>query len=696
MAGGTIRSSYYGDYSVIIVWSSTPDVETNTSMLTMQTYITYDAINISSRTSRTNIGGVEASYTTGAIKRDDGSPLLVNTRSMAVPHNDDGTGSVYIWSQFAFKLNSSSAGYVGEIRAGGWCTLDDIPRASKIAESTASVTVNGENAYSLSVEKAVENFRHKAVVTFGENRWESGVFDTETSFAVPVSWLSAMPTQMRSTADVSVQTYSDETCETAIGSPVTATFELVVPESPPVILDGWAAVSPSNDGAAANLTGYVQGYSRALVTFDGSKLSAQYGASISAVVAVIDGVNYNTAPYISAVLAKAGEHSIRCIATDSRGQQSERVLIIRVESYAPPTLTGVSLIRCDANGAANDAGVYLYAAATVNYSLVGGENFVYLSVQYGPTGSSTVTTQTLESGVGKVIGSGLIRIDRSYTATITATDGLGRTATYTAVISTAYATFNAKPGGRGFAFGKYAEKNDLLDSAWSIHSDEDIAAEGAGSFGGDVTAGGKVSGASGSFSSTDAGDLTAKGLVLPGAEFVASEATLQLKSGDALLAEFSPDGVAFNAATFGGAVFNGQAVFNAGADGLGLNFSETPELTGGTWFDGKPIWRVSKYYPNVAFGGVGQWTAVGVLPIDVHSSEINLIDFDMRLMHGSIINNGPLCVGYRLPIMGNNGYIATPWLGDGTNVAFNWVNASSVRPFDRCNVLVIIHYTRNE
>lgn len=127
------------------------------------------------------------------------------------------------------------------------------------------------------------------------------------------------------------------------------------------------------------------------------------------------------------------------------------------------------------------------------------------------------------------------------------------------------------------------------------------------------------------------------------------------------------------------------------------SFSETPELTGGTWFDGKPIWRVSKYYPNVTFGGVGNWTTVGVLPIDVHSAEITLLDFDMRLMHSGIFTNGSLCVGYRLPIMGNNGYIATPWLGDGTNVTFNWVNAStSARPFDKCDVLVIIHYTRNE
>ena len=30
-----------------------------------------------------------------------------------------------------------------------------------------------------------------------------------------------------------------------------------------------------------------------------------------------------------------------------------------------------------------------------------------------------------------------------------------------------------------------------------------------------------------------------------------------------------------------------------------MSYSETEQATGGTWFDGKPIYRVSKYFSNV-------------------------------------------------------------------------------------------------
>lgn len=681
MASGRIQSTYYGDYSVIITWESVPDVNTNTSLLTMNTYITYEAINISDRTNRTSIAGVEATYRTAPIDTYKGSPMLVNTRSMTVQHNDDGSGSVYIWSQFAFKLNSSSYGRVDEVRAGGWCELDKIPRASKVTLSGG--TVEAGKPYVVTVEKAVDNFRHIMTVTFGGYTYTSDVFDTSAEFVVPDEWLSAIPDSSSGTAQVSIQTYSDETCTTAIGSPVETTFDITVPEgAAPIVQDGWATVLCDNTGtAAAAFDSFVQGFSRVRVEFDASKAETRYGATVAAVVAVVEGVNY-TEPYLSATLTRSGEQTVRCIITDSRGKQAEQTLKINVEAYASPTLSKISLFRCDSSGTADDAGVYLYAAATVNYSPVGGENFYSLNVRYGANGSSSATTVALESGTGKVVGSGLIAIDRSYTATISVTDGLGRTASYSAVISTADATFNAKPGGKGFAFGKYAEKNNLLDSAWDIHSDGAIAADG------DVTSGGKVSGSSGQFDSVSAGSLSADSLTVP--EIVASEATLQLKdAGGGVMASLSPDGAAFGAATFGGLV-----TFNGGVSGLGLRYSETPELTGDTWFDGKPIWRVCKYYTNLPFGGVGQWTNVGVMPIDVTSAQYNLIDFDLKVIFASIFSGGKNCVWYQLPIMGTNGAIASPWMGDGNTINFNWVN-TSVKPFDRFDALLVIYFTKN-
>lgn len=128
------------------------------------------------------------------------------------------------------------------------------------------------------------------------------------------------------------------------------------------------------------------------------------------------------------------------------------------------------------------------------------------------------------------------------------------------------------------------------------------------------------------------------------------------------------------------------------------SFSETPELTGGTWFDGKPIWRVSKYYPNVTFGGVGNWTQVGTLPLQFMSEngQYNMLDVDMRI--GQVTNDGYPAF-FRLPIWGTNGVISDYVLAadaSGDLLHFRWVGTNSAPFGSKLDVLLTVYYTINE
>lgn len=128
------------------------------------------------------------------------------------------------------------------------------------------------------------------------------------------------------------------------------------------------------------------------------------------------------------------------------------------------------------------------------------------------------------------------------------------------------------------------------------------------------------------------------------------------------------------------------------------SFSETPELTGGTWFDGKPIWRVSKYYSNVTFGGVGQWTQVGALPLQfmTEKGQYNLLDVDMRTRQ---VTNEGCPVSFRLPIWGTNGVISDYVLGadaSGDLLHFRWVGTNSAPFGSKLDVLLTVYYTINE
>lgn len=476
MASGTITGAMTGSYGVQIEWTSTPDVETNTSTFTMKTYVLHPYMNISARTGSTTINGNTANYNTGARKSDN-SPWLVNTRTMVIQHDDDGTKKIDVSASFPFDLDSAAHGRIRTKKASGTCVLDNIPRASDVSGQTSTVTVNGVNKWTLTLAKHSANFWHKATLSIGSYAYTTPAFDTAAGYAIPTSWLNSIPNSKTGAVTVKIQTYSDSSCTTPIGDPVYTSFTIAVPDSAgPVISDGWASAAPYNTGSAADgFTVYVQNHSRVLVTFNSAKVAAQYGASIASVKVEWDGFQTTAAPYLTKVLSKSGSQTIRCIVTDSRGMQSVKTLTITVEAYSAPTLSGVQIYRCNSAGVEDDAGAFLYFKATANISSLAGQNTATVNAAYKPVGNSLWTNSTaIVSGVASILGAGAISATTSYNARITLTDRLGKTASFTVTISTADASFNLKKGGKGGAFGKYAEEDGLLDCAWKFRAEGGI------------------------------------------------------------------------------------------------------------------------------------------------------------------------------------------------------------------------------
>lgn len=472
MASGTITGAMTGSYGVQIKWNSTPNVEANTSEFVMKTYVLHPYLNISARTGSTTINGSTASYKTGARKSDD-SPWLVNTRTVTIQHDDDGTKEFDVSASFPFDLDSSAHGRIRTKKASGKCVLDNIPRSSEVSSQTATLVVNGVNAWTIAMAKHSSAFWHKAKLTFASNTYETDPFDSTTSYAVPTSWLDSMPTTTSSTVTVEIQTYSDSSCTTPIGDSVYTSFNITVPDdAAPTISDGWASVAPYNvDSAAAAFDVYVQGFSKALVTIDSTKATANYGASITSVVVVWDGTEKKEEPYLTKVLSKDGAQTITCTITDSRGKQSSQSLTINVESYSAPTISKISIYRCNSAGVEDDLGTFLYFEATANISSCAGQNTETVNAAYKPTTNSYWSNVTaIASGVGSVLGAGALSTTTSYNAKITVTDRLGKSASFETVISTADVAFNIKKGGKGASFGKYAEEDDLLDVDWRFRA----------------------------------------------------------------------------------------------------------------------------------------------------------------------------------------------------------------------------------
>lgn len=177
----------------------------------------------------------------------------------------------------------------------------------------------------------------------------------------------------------------------------------------------------------------------------------------------------------------AGTFTPTARVTDSRGRSAEgRSDAVTVWEYFPPTLSGVSVLRCTASGTADSSGRYLKVRAVARCAAVDGRNSVTLSVRLRPVGNSWGSPIILTTGEEMVLP---IAGDGVWEAQFTAVDTVGNAATCTAISGTAAVAFHLRDGGGGAAFGKRAEA-DGFHCGWDAHFD------------GQVTAAGKVTAAS--------------------------------------------------------------------------------------------------------------------------------------------------------------------------------------------------------
>lgn len=338
------------------------------------------------------------------------------------------------------------------------------PRASTIASSSTSVSTLG--TYLLTMNRKSSTNYH--VVTFLYNNstvlYSSGHFGTSYDLDIPRSFFRNYPSLSSLPVTVSVQTYNSS--GTAIGSPATTPLTIYADaDMKPVVSSGWVSLAPYNTGAVSGFTGYVKGYSRAQATFNSSKISMTnaVGASIASYSVTCQGTTDRSSPYQTPVLTSTSV-SVTCTVKDSRGRTASETFTLSVYDYSKPSLYGISVFRCTANGTASEDGTYYSAKATSTFSSLNGQNTCTLKVSHAANG----TEYTLTSGTARVIGS--LSVDKSYTVRIIATDSLGNSATYTAKIPTKKWAMKFRPNGQGVAFGKAAEHDKTFEISddWNV------------------------------------------------------------------------------------------------------------------------------------------------------------------------------------------------------------------------------------
>ena len=362
-------------------------------------------------------------------------------------------------------------------------TSHTIPYASVIASCTSSVATLGTLA--LAMTRYSNSYYHKATFKIGSTTLAtSSAFATSLSYTVPRSWFNSYPNDTSKTVTVSVQTYTDSSCTTAVGSAATTTFTMTADAGmKPEIAAGFASVSAYNTGTAASgIIGFVQGYSKARLTLYKNQLTMADGATVASYKITCQGATTtvnspgDTEYANTATLTGTAEIPITVTVTDSRGRTASTTLTgVTPMPYAVPVLTGISVFRCDEHGNADESGTYYSAAALPSCSSLNGQNSIawnahkaYLKEAGGSYGGGYNLNL---DGSARVLGSGLVDPDKNYVVKIEATDSLGNVGVATGTIPQMKWAMKFRPDGQGVGFGRAPAHDKALEipADWQIY-----------------------------------------------------------------------------------------------------------------------------------------------------------------------------------------------------------------------------------
>jgi hypothetical protein len=466
---GTIQQAIRTGYRIQIAWTvDSQSVANNTSTVTAKVQLvstgsSYTINSSASKSGSLTINGTKYTFNFTASLSGNQTKTLF-TKTVTVSHAADGTKTCAFSATCGINVTLSGT-YYGNVTASGSGVFNTIARASTISSVTSSVSVNGTNAVTVNITRAASSFTHTVVFSFGSYSKTTTGVGTSTSYAIPQSWLNAIPNATSGTAKVTVTTYSGST---KIGSAVSKNFTLTVPST---VVPTISAVSLSEavSGLAAQFGGYVQNKSKIAVKITAA---GALSSTIKAYKTTIQGANFTKASFTSGVLTKSGTSTVTITVTDSRGRTASTTRSITVNAYAAPKINTFTAIRANGLGSADDNGTMALARVKFSVSAVNDKNTKSYVVEYRQKGSDT-WEQGQTGSVYSYDSSMLLNInlspDASYDLRLSVTDFFGTTTAF-AEVATAFTLLDFNSSGKGLAFGKVSE----LESGLEVDMDMSI------------------------------------------------------------------------------------------------------------------------------------------------------------------------------------------------------------------------------
>lgn len=512
MASGTIYGSTSNKYITgRIVWSSTTDINNNTSTVSA-TLSYYKDSSYSNRTySSTFEGSITINGSTKTIHKYDHDRIklyrdvgwvVMDSYSVTVPHNTNGTKSIVISATGKMVETTFTSTSLSET-----VVLDTIPRASIINSLSCSTSYfDGTLTYKYTPQSS--SYYNRCNISLNINNdfiaiksiklgTKSASQQTAT-VTLSSSELSTiyekLPSGTSGTLRFTFRTYSDSSYSTQVGDASYKEVKLTIPTSiKPSI--GTITLSPvkitTADGTPRNIL--VKGKNKLNISVSGC--AAGTGSSI--VSYTFSGQNISSTVSSTATSASATSNTMSASGTftytvtikDKRGRTASKTASITCQDYNTDELkfSSFTVYRCKSDGTEDNNGTYIKYDFKVNYPSVGNTNKGTVKIYYRKntntswTAAANALTDSTEKSAKAIIknSSGInisnFDTDSTYLVYAVLVDNYNQSIRSPTV--TVFGTsriFNIMKDGTGVAFGKLAEKKNILESRWPLQVDDAI------------------------------------------------------------------------------------------------------------------------------------------------------------------------------------------------------------------------------
>lgn len=413
-------------------------------------------------TTTVKIGGITAHSSDKKRSFSSATPTVLERGTVTVPHNSDGTLSATIYANFDVARSSYTPQIPLVINSS--MPISTIPRASTPTLDKNSVYYG--DPVTLNTNRKSTSFTHTLKATWNgiTETIKTGI-TTAFTWYVPREYMNRIPNNTSSTGTLTLETYNGSTL---IGKK-TVGLKAIVPSSiKPNITS--LSVSEAAQGLAAKFGAYIQSKSQLLIK---AGASGTYGSTIKSYQVIANGQTFGSASATTGYVRNSGSNKITVNVTDSRGRTQSRSTTVDVLAYTSPRINLFDVYRCGPSGEAQANGDYARANYKGSVTSLNGKNDKEYTIKYKPKSETAWTSLALDNSsytpdLYKVISG--INTTKSYDFRLEISDYFG-TAALNVSIGTAAVFMDWKPGGRSIAFGKFAEKEDAVDTAWDYYSD---------------------------------------------------------------------------------------------------------------------------------------------------------------------------------------------------------------------------------